>query len=98
HEIYTLSLHDALPIWDSELAVGNIENTLKKLNIDLCTYVIDWEEFKDLQLSFLRASTSDGEIPTDHAILATLYRVASQHGVRYIDRKSTRLNSSHVEI
>jgi len=70
--------------WDSELAVGNIENTLKKLNIDLYTYVIDWEEFKDLQLSFLRASTSDGEIPTDHAILATLYRVASQHGVRYI--------------
>src|SRR5206468_3454056 len=52
--------------WDSELAVGNIENTLKKLNIDLYTYVIDWEEFKDLQLSFLRASTPDGEIPTDH--------------------------------
>jgi hypothetical protein len=29
------------------------------------TYVIDWEEFKDLQLS-LKASTPDGEIPTDH--------------------------------
>jgi N-acetyl sugar amidotransferase len=70
--------------WDSELAVGNIENVLKKLNIDLYTYVIDWEEFKDLQLSFLRASTPDGEVPTDHAILATLYRVASQHEVRCI--------------
>src|SRR5215467_7429596 len=70
--------------WDSELAVGNIENVLKRLDIDLYTYVIDWEEFKDLQISFLRASTPDGEVPTDHAILATLYHVASRHGVRYI--------------
>jgi len=70
--------------WNSELAVGNIENVLKKLDIDLYTYVIDWEEFKDLQLSFLRASTPDSEIPTDHAILATLYSVASRHGVQYI--------------
>src|SRR6185437_10755473 len=43
--------------WDSELAVSNIEKTLDKLGIDLYTYVIDWEEFRDLQLSFLKAST-----------------------------------------
>lgn len=70
--------------WDSELAVKNIENILKKLNIDLYTEVLDWDMFKDLQLSFLKASTPDGEIPTDHAILAILYKVASQHGVKYI--------------
>jgi hypothetical protein len=38
--------------WNSELAVSNIEKVLDKLDIDLYTYVIDWEEFKDLQLSF----------------------------------------------
>ena len=54
--------------WNSELAVSNIEKTLKKLNIDLYTYVIDWEVFRDIQLSFLKASTPDGEIPTDHAL------------------------------
>ena len=70
--------------WDSELAVKNIEHTLKKLGIDLYTYVIDWEEFRDLQLSFLKASTPDGEVPTDHAILAVLYRIAAGRGVRYI--------------
>ena len=59
--------------WNSELAVQNIEKTLKKLDIDLITYVIDWDEFKDLQLSFLRASVPDGEIPTDHAIFALLW-------------------------
>lgn len=70
--------------WNSELAVSNIEKTLDKLGIDLFTYVIDWEEFRDLQLSFLKASTPDGEIPTDHAINALLFKQASKRNIRYI--------------
>lgn len=70
--------------WNSELAVANIEKTLKVLQIDLFTYVVDWLEFRDLQLSFLRASTPDGEIPTDHAIVALLYRMAIKHRIKYI--------------
>jgi len=70
--------------WNSELAVKNIENILNKLGIDLFTYVIDWEEFKSLQLAFLRASTPDAEIPTDHAIFALLFKIASEHNIKYI--------------
>jgi len=70
--------------WNSVLAVSNIEKVLDGLNIDLYTYVIDWEEFKDLQLSFLKSSTPDGEIPTDHAINALLFREASKRGIKYI--------------
>jgi N-acetyl sugar amidotransferase len=70
--------------WDSELAVDNIKKTLEVLGIDLFTYVIDWEEFRDLQLAFLKASTPDGEVPTDHAILAVLYQVAAKQGLRYV--------------
>jgi N-acetyl sugar amidotransferase len=70
--------------WDSELAVQNIENILNKLEIDLYTEVLDWTMFKDLQLSFLKASTPDGEIPSDHAIWATLYNVANKFDVKYI--------------
>ncbi len=70
--------------WDSELAVSNIEKTLKKLDIDLYTHVLDWDEFKDLQLAFLKASTPDSEIPTDHAILAVLYQVAAKEGIEFI--------------
>src|SRR5262245_5504674 len=29
--------------WNSELAVSNIEKVLKKLDIDLHTYVVDWD-------------------------------------------------------
>jgi hypothetical protein len=54
------------------------------LNVDLYTYVIDWKEFSDLQVSFLKSSTSDIEIPTDHAIFALLYKVASKYNVKYV--------------
>ncbi|MEZ4731755.1 MAG: N-acetyl sugar amidotransferase [Caldilineaceae bacterium] len=70
--------------WNSELAVSNIEKVLKKLDIDLYTNVLDWEEFKDLQIAFLKASVSDAEIPTDHAIWATLYKAADVQNVSYI--------------
>lgn len=70
--------------WDSELAVSNIEKMLKKLGIDLLSYVINWEEFRDLHLAFLRSSVANSEIPTDHAITAILYRVADEKGVQYI--------------
>jgi N-acetyl sugar amidotransferase len=70
--------------WDSELAVKNIENICNILKIDLFTHVINWEEFKDLQLSFLKSSTPDSEIPSDHAITAILFHTALKEGVKYI--------------
>lgn len=70
--------------WNSELAVKNIERVLSKLGIDLYTCVLNWEEFRDLQVSFLRASTPDGEIPSDHAIFALLWREAVKRGIKFI--------------
>jgi N-acetyl sugar amidotransferase len=70
--------------WDSELAVKNIEKILNHLGIDLYTYVIDWEEFRDLQVAFLKASTPDGEIPSDHAIFSVLWREAARRNIKYI--------------
>ncbi|MBI2389031.1 MAG: N-acetyl sugar amidotransferase [Deltaproteobacteria bacterium] len=70
--------------WDSELAVGNIEKTLKALQIDLCTRVLDWDEFRDIQLAFLKASVPNCEIPSDHAIGASLYEEAVSRGIKYV--------------
>lgn len=69
--------------WNSELAVQNIENITKKLGFELYTYVINWEEFKDLQLSFLKASVIDIEIVTDHAIFAALYHLARKFNIKH---------------
>lgn len=70
--------------WDSELAVQNIRMLLEKLEVDLYTYVVDWQEFRDLQLAFLKASTPDSEIPTDHMIFPVLGMVAHKYKCKYI--------------
>jgi len=70
--------------WNSELAVSNIEKILDQLKIDLYTDVVDWVEFRDLQRAFLKSSTPDIEIPTDHMITASLYQTAIKYKIRYI--------------
>ena len=70
--------------WNSELAVANINNTITKLGYNLQTYVINWEEFKDIQLAYLKASVIDIEVPTDQFIYATLYEIAYKYGIKYI--------------
>jgi N-acetyl sugar amidotransferase len=70
--------------WNSELSVMNIENIVGRLGLDLHTYVINWDEFRDLQLAYLKASVVDIEAITDHAIFATLYRLAGEKNIKYI--------------
>lgn len=70
--------------WNSELAVANVEQIVKRLDIDLTTYVMDWREFKDIQTSFMKSSISNIEIPTDHAIWAILIKTAGKMGIPYI--------------
>jgi len=70
--------------WNSELAVSNIEGIVSKLGFDLRTYVINWTEFKDLQLAYLKASVVDIEAITDHAIIASMWRIASEEGIPHI--------------
>jgi N-acetyl sugar amidotransferase len=70
--------------WNSELAVNNIEKTISILGFDLHTLVIQWEEFRNLQVAFLRASVVDIEMITDHAIIATLFRLALKENIKFI--------------
>jgi N-acetyl sugar amidotransferase len=70
--------------WNSELAVANVEQILKRLDIDLYTYVLDWKEFRDIQISFLKSGISNIEIPTDHAIWALLIKMAAKMKIPYI--------------
>ncbi|MFC7049264.1 N-acetyl sugar amidotransferase [Emcibacter nanhaiensis] len=69
--------------WNSELAVQNIENIVKKLDIDLYTYVVDWPEMKDLQYAYLKSGVANQDVPQDHVFTATLYRTAKKHGIKY---------------
>jgi N-acetyl sugar amidotransferase len=70
--------------WNSELAVDNIQRVVSKLDIDLMTHVIDWDDFRALQVAYLKASVIDIEVLTDHAIYGTLYKVALDNGIKSI--------------
>lgn len=70
--------------WNSQQAVNNIEVMIDKLNLDLYTEVINWEEMKDLQLSFFKSGVPHIDTPQDHAFFATIYKFASKYNVNYI--------------
>ncbi|MDX2048355.1 MAG: N-acetyl sugar amidotransferase [Chitinophagaceae bacterium] len=70
--------------WNSETAVSNINNIIRKTGFDLYTIVVNWEEFKDLQLAYIKASVVDIEVPTDHAISGTLQTLAAKYKLKYI--------------
>ncbi len=70
--------------WNSETSVQNIESISKSLGFDYISYVLNWEEFRDIQLSHLKASVPEIETPTDIAILEYLHKAAFEYDVKYI--------------
>lgn len=70
--------------WNSELAQNNIANLVRELGVDLYTYVIDWEEYRNLMQAFFDADVIDVELLYDNAMLAVNYQQASKYGLKYI--------------
>ena len=70
--------------WNSQIAVNNIERLVDGLGLDLFTEVIDWEEMKDLQLSYFKSGVPHIDTPQDHAFFATMYKFASKHKIKTI--------------
>ena len=70
--------------WNSELAVKNIQNIVEKCGFDLYTYVIDWEEFRDIQLAYFKANVIDIEAVTDIAISNVVNRIAAEKKIKHV--------------
>ncbi len=70
--------------WNSTVAVENIQNVLKSLDVDLYTYVVDNEEYDDIYRSFLKAGVRDVEAPTDIGLAVTLNMACDKYGIKYI--------------
>lgn len=70
--------------WNSEIAESNIEKLVKKCGITLHTYVVDWEEVKDLQLSYLKSGLANQDVPQDHVFFAVLYKLAAKEGIKHV--------------
>ena len=70
--------------WDTEISVKNVNTIVEKLGFDYISYVLDWQEFREIQLAFLKSSIVDLEMPTDIAIPASIYKTAIKHNIKYI--------------
>ncbi len=72
--------------WSSDIAVKNIKKMTSLLNIDLETYVVDYEEMKDLIRSYMKAGLPWIDIPTDLGIKSVCYRIAAREGIKFVLR------------
>ena len=70
--------------WNSNEAISNINKIVEFSNFDYMTYVIDWKEFKSLQRSFIKANVIDIELLTDHAIFASIFKIAKENKIKSI--------------
>lgn len=70
--------------WNSKISNHNISKILDKTGFDYKTLVLDWQEFRDLQISFLKAGVPDIELITDHAIFAYIINFAIKEKIKYI--------------
>ena len=54
--------------WNTDNAIHNMKQLVKKLNVDFIEYYVNKEEFDNLNKAFLMAGTPDCDIPNDIAM------------------------------
>lgn len=70
--------------WNTETTVKNIKTMVEASGFDYECKVLDWSEFKDVQLAFIKSNVLDIDLPFDNILLKTNYDFASKYGIKYI--------------
>lgn len=70
--------------WNSDISTSNIQKLMDGLGVDLYTEVVNWEEMKDLQRSFIKSQVPDIDTPQDLVFFSALYNYAAKNGQKYI--------------
>jgi len=85
---YQYGLKVLLTHFDNEMddprAGRNIERIVDETGWDYEPCSMDLEEYFGIWKAYLRASVIDIEVPTDHAIVASMYETARKHGIKII--------------
>jgi N-acetyl sugar amidotransferase len=83
--------------WNTDTAVNNINNLVDKLNVDLYTEVINWDDMREFQLAMFKSGVPHLDIPQDMAFISVLYKFAEKHNIKWILNGGNILTES-VEI
>lgn len=70
--------------WNAPEAIYNMNQLVKKLNVDLIVYKVNKNEYDNLNNSFLVAGVPDADIPNDIAMTKLMYDTAYKYGIKYI--------------
>jgi N-acetyl sugar amidotransferase len=70
--------------WNSDIAVSNIHKLITKLGLKLHTFVVDWNEMRELQKAFLKAGVPNQDIPQDHAFAAGMFKLTAENKCSFI--------------
>jgi len=83
HELRPLLIHVDNG-FDSEVSRRNIETILDHTGFDIMRPSVDPEEFRSVQLAYLRASVIDTDVPSDYLIEWFVRLSALKHKIRYV--------------
>ncbi|MDX4050876.1 N-acetyl sugar amidotransferase [Aliarcobacter skirrowii] len=70
--------------WNTEESTHNVKVIVEKLGLKLHTEIIDWEEMRDVQLSFFKSGVPHIDTAQDHAFFAVMYKFALKYDIKYI--------------
>lgn len=70
--------------WNSDISTSNISKICEKLDLDLVTEVVNWDEMKDLQRAYFKSQVSFVDTPQDLALFSALYNFAAKNNFKYI--------------
>lgn len=70
--------------WNSAEAKNNMDQLVKKLNVNLITYSVDAAEYELLNNAFLSFGLPDADIPNDIAMTKLMYDTADKYGIKWI--------------
>lgn len=70
--------------WNTSVADENVMRLVETLKVPFYRHTINYEKFRELQRCFVKAGVKNIEIPSDHMILATQYKMAYEHNIKTI--------------
>ena len=70
--------------WNTPESDENIMRLVEGMKVPFFRYTIDQEEFLALQGAFIVAGQKNIEIPTDHILMASAYKMADDYGIKTI--------------
>lgn len=69
--------------WNTEISEKNIKMLCEKLDLELHTIKVSYDEMYDLQRAYFLAEVLNQDVPQDHVFFSELYRYALKKGIKY---------------